>query len=55
MHRDLHWEEFDISANEELKKEITTRAGRMAVPIIEIGDEIIVGFDKARIDKLLEE
>lgn len=29
------------------------KSGQMAVPVIIIGDEIIVGFDQAKIDKTL--
>jgi hypothetical protein len=29
------------------------KSGQMAVPVIMIGEEIIVGFNQARIDELL--
>jgi glutaredoxin len=29
------------------------KSGQMAVPVIMIGDEVIVGFNQARIDELL--
>ena len=39
----------DVSARKELMA-----AGIMAVPVIKIGDEMIVGVDKAKIDSLLD-
>jgi len=39
----------DVSARKELMS-----AGIMAVPVIKIGDEMIVGVDKAKIDSLLD-
>jgi glutaredoxin len=39
----------DTSAREEL----IARTGRMAVPVITVGDEVIVGFDRGRLQRLL--
>ena len=39
----------DTEARERLKQ----LAGRMATPVITVDDEIIVGFDRAKIVKLL--
>lgn len=53
--KDLIYEEFDVSENVEKRKEIIEKSGQMGVPVIEIGDEIIVGFDKARINELVKQ
>jgi glutaredoxin 3 len=39
----------DASAREELR----AKTGRMAVPVITVGDEIVVGFDRGRLQRLL--
>jgi glutaredoxin len=39
----------DASAREEL----LAKTGRMAVPVITVGDEIVVGFDRGRLQRLL--
>ena len=39
----------DASAREEL----VARTGRMAVPVITIDDEVVVGFDRGRLHRLL--
>jgi glutaredoxin 3 len=39
----------DASAREEL----LAKTGRMAVPVIMVGDEIVVGFDRGRLQRLL--
>ena len=41
--------EQDHSAAEEMVK----KSGQMGVPVIEIGDDIIIGFDKPKIDTAL--
>jgi len=39
----------DVGAREEL----IARTGRMAVPVIMIDDDVVVGFDRGRIQRLL--
>ena len=35
------------------RKELLARTGRMAVPVITIDDEVVVGFDRGRLQRLL--
>jgi len=34
-------------------EDLRARTGRMAVPVIAVGDEVIVGFDRGRLKRLL--
>ena len=34
-------------------EELRARTGRMAVPVITIGDDVVVGFDRGRLKRLL--
>lgn len=45
--------EHDISADAQKREEITQKTGQMGVPVIEIGGDIIIGFDKERLAFLL--
>ena len=45
--------EYDVASNLEKRKEMMDKSGQMGVPVITIGDELIVGFDKGRIAKAL--
>jgi len=45
---------FDVSVDDEKRQELIDKSGQMGVPVIEIGEEIIVGFDQDRISELLE-
>lgn len=51
--KNFEFEEIDVSKNEEAAKEMIEKSGQMGVPVIEIDGEIVVGFDKEKIDKLL--
>ncbi len=46
-------EVFDVSVDEKKRKELIDKSGQMGVPVIEIGDEIVIGFDQARISQIL--
>lgn len=47
------FEDIDISKNEKVREEIIAKTGQMVVPIIEIDGQIIIGFDREKIIKLL--
>jgi glutaredoxin len=35
------------------REELIAKTGRMAVPVITVGDDVIVGFDRGRLQRLL--
>ena len=45
--------EYNVATDLEKRKEMMEKSGQMGVPVIIIGDELTVGFDKPRIAKLL--
>lgn len=51
--KNIEFEDIDATGNAEAQKEIVEKSGQMAVPMVEIDGEIIIGFDKEKISKLL--
>lgn len=51
--KNIEFEDIDATENVEAQKEIVEKSGQMAVPVVEIDGEIIIGFDKEKISKLL--
>lgn len=49
----IRYTEIDVSRDQQAAQEMQRRSGQMGVPQTDIGGEMIVGFDKARIDRLL--
>lgn len=49
----FEFEEIDVSQDEKSRDEIIKKSGTMQAPILEIDDQVIVGFDKEKICKLL--
>lgn len=45
--------EFNVATDMEKRQEMIDKSGQMGVPVVFIGDEMIVGFDKRRFDELL--
>lgn len=49
----ISYEEKDVSSNQEFLLEMVQKSGQMGVPVIDIDNQIVVGFDKKRIIELL--
>lgn len=47
------FEDIDVSVNQTAAEEIVRKSGQMGVPVLDIEGEIIVGFDKERIQQTL--
>jgi glutaredoxin len=44
---------MNVMEDREAREELVRRTGQMAVPVILVDDEVIVGFDRARLEYLL--
>ena len=47
------YEDVDVAEDKKAAKEMIDKSGQMGVPVTEINGEIIIGFDKTKINKLL--
>ena len=50
----IDFEEVDVSQNEKARDDIIERSGQIGTPIIEVDGQIVVGFDKEKINQLLK-
>ncbi len=46
--------DYNVAVDTDKRKEAISKSGQMGVPVITIGDEVIVGFDRDRIAELLK-
>ncbi len=51
--KNVPYTEYDVAGNVEKRKEMIEKSGQMGVPVIIIGDDLIVGFNKPKISELL--
>jgi len=49
----IEYTEHDVMSDETKRSEMIEMTGQMGVPVIKIGDEIIVGFDEGKVKELL--
>jgi glutaredoxin 3 len=45
--------EHNVAEDLEKRQEMMEKSGQMGVPVIMIGDEMLIGFDKPRINQML--
>ena len=50
----IEYEEINVENDREAAMEMIQKSGQTSVPVIEIGDTIIVGFNKPKIVEALE-
>jgi len=50
---DIELEDIDVSQDMEAQKDMVERSGQMGVPVVDIDGEMVFGFDRERISKLL--
>ncbi len=51
----IAFEDFNVAADEKALEEMVNKSGQMGVPVIDIDGEIIVGFNRAEIERILKE
>lgn len=49
----IEFEEVDVSKDEKARDEMIKKSGKLEAPVIDIDGQIVVGFDKEKIVKLL--
>ena len=44
---------YDVASDFQKRQEMIEMTGQMGVPVIRIGNDVVIGFDKAKISELL--
>lgn len=50
----IEFEESDVSKDEKELEKMVAISGQMGVPVVEIDGNIVIGFDRQKIDELLK-
>jgi glutaredoxin 3 len=51
--RRISFEERDVSRNQEYARELVRNTGQMGVPVTDFDGQIVVGFDRGRLEQLI--
>lgn len=54
-HKGIAFTEKNVEENPEFAKEAVAKSGQRGIPVIDIDNTIIIGFDRANIDATLTE
>jgi glutaredoxin-like YruB-family protein len=46
--------EHDVATDAEKREEMIEMTGQMGVPVIRIGDDVVIGFDEEKVKELLK-
>jgi glutaredoxin len=54
---DMHieYKDIDVDSDPTAAKTLVEKTGQAGIPVLEIGEKIIIGFDKPKIDEALEQ
>ncbi len=50
----VNWREYDVSRDQDALHRMLSFTGRAAVPTIRVGNAVLVGFDAAKLDQMIE-
>ena len=49
----IRFKDVDVSRDAAAARDMVRRSGQQGVPVIDIGGKVVVGFDRPKIDRLL--
>lgn len=49
----IQYQEFDVGSDLAKRQEMVEKSGQMGVPVIVVGEDLVVGFNKPRLQELL--
>lgn len=51
---DVEYTEHDVASDAQMRQEMVAKSGQMGVPVILVGDEVVVGFNEPKLKELLK-
>jgi glutaredoxin 3 len=51
--RGIRFRDVDVSRDMAAARDLIRRSGQMGVPVIDVDGRLVIGFDRARLDRLL--
>ncbi len=52
--KNIRFEEIDVSINEKELEKMVAISGQMGVPVVDMDGEVVIGFDRQKIDEILK-
>ena len=52
--KNIAYQEIDVSENEKELEKMVAISGQMGVPVVDIDGNVVIGFDREKIDEILK-
>lgn len=52
--KNVPFKEVDVERDHDAARELVSKTGQAGIPVLEIGEEVIIGFDRLRIDEAID-
>ena len=52
--KNIQFQEIDVAENEKELEKMVAISGQMGVPVVDLDGEVVIGFDRERIDEILK-
>ena len=52
--KNIEFQEVDVAADEKELEKMVAISGQMGVPVVDIEGNVVIGFDRERIDEILK-
>ncbi|MCL5935399.1 MAG: glutaredoxin family protein [Clostridia bacterium] len=49
----VSYREYNVASDTKARDEMLAKSGKMSVPTIVVGNQVVVGFDRAKLEQLL--
>jgi len=49
----VKYKEQDVAADQQARDEMVQKSGRLAVPVVTVGDKVIMGYNPSELEKAL--
>jgi glutaredoxin len=51
--KNITYVDYDVAKDQERLKEMLQKSGQLGTPVILVNDDVLIGFSKSKLDKLL--
>lgn len=49
----VEFEDLNVATDIEARNDMVKKSGQMGVPVIEVGESVVVGFNRGKLDELI--
>ena len=55
LQKGISYIDYDVAQDKERTQEMMQKSGQLGVPVILVNDDVVIGFNQSKLDKLLSQ